>query len=159
VHGLRGKLRAPEKQPCANDEHNALRLAAGLCDSQRRRRSIRGRSVHFATALLDRAELCSTNWRNQSRFAELRLAAQTELLRHAIFSSDCLPDVPQQLSDCVEVTDDCPRDVRVSRGCACKLKRKISPLQRPKMRLEQNQIESKLAIVCHTPPTSSANTS
>jgi hypothetical protein len=54
VHGLRSELRAPEKQPDPNDDHNALRLAAALRDSQWRSRFIRGQSAHFATALLAR---------------------------------------------------------------------------------------------------------
>jgi len=32
----------------------------------------------------------------------------------AVFPSDCLPDVPHQLSDCAEVAGECPRSVRVS---------------------------------------------
>jgi len=35
---------------------------------------------------------------------------------HSVFPSDCLPDVPQQLSHSVTVAGDCPRSVRVSRG-------------------------------------------
>ena len=59
------------------------------------------------------ADLCSTNRRNQRRFAELRFATKANLSRHAAFSSACRADVPLQVIEFMSDIYNGPRSVRV----------------------------------------------
>jgi hypothetical protein len=64
--------------------------------------------------------LCLGAANYQPVFSELRYALKRDLWRSAASqrdsSSDCLPDVPQQLFQFVGVAGDCPRTVRVLGG-------------------------------------------
>jgi len=121
-----GQFRILVKVPMGVAAENSLPASVAFCPlppnaSPVRQALVLGFSfTAFHTTIVRGRGPCVIATNNHADFAELCDAVKRDLPQFPAsqrdVSSDCLPDVPQQLFQFVGVAGECPRTVRVSRG-------------------------------------------